>query len=62
MKREKLIRHLKKHGCEFLREGGDHTMYLNPANNRRTAVPRHREIRDLLANQICKQLDVPKAK
>ncbi|MCA9025502.1 MAG: type II toxin-antitoxin system HicA family toxin [Planctomycetaceae bacterium] len=60
MKREKLIQHLKQHGCEFLREGGDHTIFINPANNQRSPIPRHREIRDLLANRICKQLEVPK--
>jgi hypothetical protein len=25
MKRRDLLRHLEKHGCEFLREGGNHT-------------------------------------
>lgn len=59
MKRLKLIRHLEQHGCEFKREGGDHTVYRNPANNKQSAVPRHREIRDNLAKGICRQLDVP---
>ncbi len=31
MKRRDLIRHLEAHGCEKLREGGDHTMYANRA-------------------------------
>lgn len=30
MKRRDLIRHLEHHGCEFLREGGNHTVYVNP--------------------------------
>jgi hypothetical protein len=29
MKRRDLLRHLEKHGCEFLREGGNHTIYVN---------------------------------
>jgi hypothetical protein len=28
MKRIDLIRHLERHGCEFLREGDRHTVYL----------------------------------
>lgn len=28
MKRRELIRHLEAHGCEFLREGRDHTVYV----------------------------------
>jgi len=31
MKRKALIRHLEEHGCEFLREGKKHTVYLNRA-------------------------------
>ncbi len=29
MKQRDLVRHLEKHGCEFLREGGNHTVYVN---------------------------------
>ncbi|MEH2415605.1 type II toxin-antitoxin system HicA family toxin [Nostoc sp.] len=49
MKRRELIRHLEKNGCLFLREGGRHTIYYNPSNNRTSAVPRHTEIVDILA-------------
>jgi len=28
MKRKDLIRHLEAHGCELLREGGSHTIYI----------------------------------
>ena len=34
MKRTDLIRHLEAHGCELLREGGSHTIYINPQNGR----------------------------
>lgn len=29
MKRRDLVRHLEQNGCEFLREGGNHTIYVN---------------------------------
>ena len=59
MKRKDLLRHLKKHGCEFVREGSDHSIWENPANEKRTSVPRHREIPDYTAKRICKQLEIP---
>ncbi len=31
MKRRNLIRHLEAHGCELLREGGNHSVYVNRA-------------------------------
>jgi mRNA interferase HicA len=45
MKRKDLIRHLEKHYCEFLREGGNHTIYVNRIAQKSSAVPRHREIK-----------------
>ena len=62
MKRKKLIRHLTAHDCELLREGGNHSWWHNPSQNRRSAVPRHNEITDQLANKICKDLGIPKVK
>ncbi|BAZ51878.1 hypothetical protein NIES4103_45370 [Nostoc sp. NIES-4103] len=59
MKKRDLIRHLEENGCLFLREGGKHTIYYNPTNNRTSAVPRHTEILDILAVKICKDLDIP---
>lgn len=59
MKRRDLIRFLESHGCELLREGGKHSWWTNPSLDRRTAVPRHREINDFLAQKICKDLGVP---
>ena len=44
MKRADLVRHLGRHGCELLREGGRHSIYWNPANRKTSAVPRHAEI------------------
>jgi len=58
VKRRELIRHLEENGCLFLREGGKHTIYYNPINNRTSAVPRHTEIVDVLVVKICKDLEI----
>lgn len=58
MKRRDLIRQLEREGCELLREGGNHSMYVNPANNQVSAVPRHREVNDFLVRKICRDLGV----
>ena len=59
MKRRDLIRHLEAHGCEFLREGGNHTVYVNRRARKTSTVPRHREVHDLLARKICRDLGIP---
>lgn len=59
MKRKDLIRHLETHGCEFLREGGNHTIYVNRVAQKSSAVPRHREINNLLVRKICRDLQIP---
>lgn len=53
-----LERHLRAHGCELLREGGRHTIWWNPKNQRRTSVPRHRELPATTAKAICAQLGI----
>ncbi len=58
MKRADLIRYLEKHGCIFIPEGGNHTIYKNPANGRMTSIPRHREIKQQLAKKICDDLNI----
>ena len=62
MKRNKLIKHLENYGCFLLREGGNHSIFLNPENKMQSAVGRHRELSDLLCNKICKQLGIPEIK
>ena len=32
MKRRDLLAHLTRHGCRFVREGGDHSIWENPSN------------------------------
>jgi len=58
MKRRELIRYLEAQGCHLIREGGRHSIWGNPANDRKTAVPRHSEIRGLLAKKICRDLNI----
>ncbi|MCP5118873.1 MAG: type II toxin-antitoxin system HicA family toxin [bacterium] len=59
MKRVDLIRHLETHNCAYHREGGNHTVYVNPVTRRSSSVPRHREINDYLARKICSDLQIP---
>ena len=41
-----------------LREGGEHTVYVNRKARRSSSVPRHREINDFLARKIRDDLQV----
>ena len=59
MKRRALGRWLADHGCELDREGSRHSWFVNRALGRRSAVPRHPEIRDELVRKICRDLGVP---
>jgi predicted RNA binding protein YcfA (HicA-like mRNA interferase family) len=54
-----LERHLRGQGCVSWREGGAHTVWLNPANRKIASVPRHREIKEGTARGICRQLEIP---
>src|SRR5437870_7540198 len=49
MKRTDLIRKLEEGGCAFVRHGGKHDWYRNPKTG---VVPRHREIKEFLAEHI----------
>ncbi len=39
-----------------------HSWWHNPALNKRSAVPRHNEISDVLAKKICKDFGIPPVK
>ena len=58
MKRKKLIKHLENNGCEFLREGGNHTVFVNRRKRKVSTVPRHNEIDEYLCKKICKDLGI----
>jgi mRNA interferase HicA len=59
VKRRELVRHLEQHGCELLREGANHSIFVNRAAAKTSTVPRHSEINDDLARKICKDLGIP---
>jgi predicted RNA binding protein YcfA (HicA-like mRNA interferase family) len=59
MKREALLRLLRKHGCYLKREGRSHSLWVNPQTGAMEAIPRHGEIANRLAAKICKGLSVP---
>ena len=59
MKRRDLLRHFRQHGCRFVREGGEHSIWENPVTQHRTSIPRHREIPDFTVARLCKQLGIP---
>jgi hypothetical protein len=42
-----------------LREGGKHSIDVNPATNATSAVPRHNEIYEYLVRKICRDLQIP---
>jgi len=62
MKRVRLIRHLKKNNCDLIREGGRHSVWKNLETGDIATVPRHNEIKNFLAQKICKDLRIKKPK
>jgi len=59
VKRRELVRYLERQGCELLRQGANHSIYVNRSAGKVSAVPRHSEINDQLARKICKDLSIP---
>lgn len=59
MKREALLRHLRRNGCVVRREGKEHAIWENPQTGHAEAVPRHVEIPNILAKHICRRLSIP---
>jgi len=57
MRRLELMRYLRQNGVAILREGSRHTIVVRGVV--KSQIPRHREIVDELARQICKDLGVP---
>ncbi|MBN1316003.1 MAG: type II toxin-antitoxin system HicA family toxin [Anaerolineales bacterium] len=44
-------------GCYLKREGGSHSLWINPRTGVIEAVPRHSEIKEPLAKRILKRLN-----
>jgi len=51
---------LGKTRAQFLREGGNHSLYVNRKTGKASTVLRHREINEFLAQKICRDLEIPK--
>ena len=56
MKRRDLIRKIEDGGAVFIRHGGKHDWYQNPATKMAQPVPRHTEINEMLARSIIRKL------
>jgi len=58
MKREDLIKHLRKNGCIFIREGAKHSVFFNALMKKSSTMPRHTDIDNFLAKKICRDLGI----
>ncbi len=58
VKRRDVIRHLKRHGFFKLREGGNHTIFVNK-HGRRVPVGRHNTFTRIEANIMCMEAGIP---
>jgi predicted RNA binding protein YcfA (HicA-like mRNA interferase family) len=56
MKRVDLVRAIEELGCELVRHGGKHDWYRNPTTGVSQPVPRHRELKEMLARRILRML------
>ena len=56
MKRRDLERKLRHAGCFIKREGGSHSLWVNPLTGVVVAIPRHSEIKEPLARKILKSM------
>jgi len=56
MNRRELIKRLERDGCILVRHGRRHDLYKNPATGQAEAVPRHNDVKELLAKKILKSL------
>lgn len=62
MKRIDLIKHLRKHNCYLIREGNNHSVFVNVKNNMVSTIPRHTEINTFLGKKICRDLGISEIK
>ncbi len=53
---------MREHECEIERDAGPHTIWVNAANGRKAAVPRHTEIDTFTMRKICADLGIPRPK
>lgn len=58
MKKRQFEKHLRRQGCSLLRQGKRHEWWGNDLTGAFSAVPRHSEVQDQLAEKICRDLCV----
>ena len=56
MKQIDLVKIIEKNGAVFVRHGSNHDWYKNQETGIFEAIPRHKEIKELLAKKIIKRL------
>jgi hypothetical protein len=56
VKRSALLKELKKRGCIFVQHEKKHDKYSNPKTGVSERVPRHKDINELLAKAIIRNL------
>ena len=56
MKRRDLVAKIEQAGAVLIRHGAKHDIYHNPKTGITQPIPRHREINELLARKILKDL------
>jgi mRNA interferase HicA len=59
MKQIDLIKHIRKYGCVFIREGNAHSVWHHPSSGRTSTIPRHTEINTFTGKKICTDLGIP---
>lgn len=59
MKFRDLVSRIEEGGAVLVRHGGDHDWYRNVVTGISEAVPRHREVNELLARKIIRRLATP---
>jgi len=56
MKRGELLKRIKAQGCVFVKHGKKHDVYKNQRTGVEERIPRHKDINEILAGVILKNL------
>jgi mRNA interferase HicA len=58
MKRDAFLKYLNENKCILVREGANHSLYINPQNGKKATVGRHSELSNRMCKIICKQIEI----
>jgi predicted RNA binding protein YcfA (HicA-like mRNA interferase family) len=56
VKKTELLKKITALGAVFVRHGGNHDVYVQPATSKESAVPRHSDVNEYTAKSILKKL------